>query len=77
MAKIIFKDSLKNTQIRNFWSQIWAFLFFRKSLELDKFEGTVSKYDNTFLKFYQKKYSDKAYLVEILCSFLFLQNLGI
>ena len=34
---------VKNTQIRHFWSQIQAFLIFRKILLSDKFEGAVFK----------------------------------
>ena len=37
----------KNTQIRNFWSQLQAFLFFHEILQLDKFEGADFKCDNS------------------------------
>ena len=41
---------IKNTQIRHFWSQIQAFLFFREILQLDKCEGVDLKYDNVTFK---------------------------
>ena len=40
----------KNTQIRHFWSQIQAFSFFRKILQLGRFEGADFNYGNTFLE---------------------------
>ena len=44
----------KNTQINHFWSQIQAFLFFRKILKLEKFEDAAFKYDNIVFKFQPK-----------------------
>ena len=41
---------VKSTQIRHLWSQIQAFLFSRKILQLDKFEGGDFKYDNIVFK---------------------------
>ena len=38
----------------NFWYQVQTFLFFRKILQLDKFEGTDYRYDNSFLKLQPK-----------------------
>ena len=40
----------KNTQIRNFWSQLQAFLFFHEILQLDKFEGADFKYNKIIFK---------------------------
>ena len=45
---------VKNTLIRHFLSQIQAFLFLHKMLQLDKFEGIDFKYHNSFLKFQRK-----------------------
>ena len=45
---------VKNTQIWNFLSQILTFLFLRKILQLDKFEGIDFKCNNSFLKFCRK-----------------------
>ena len=62
---IVFLKSLpKNTQIRHFWSQIQVFLFFRKILQLDKFEGADFKYDNSIFKIVGEKYPIKAFLVK-------------
>ena len=62
---IVFLKSLpKNTQIRHFWSQIQVFLFFRKILQLDKFEGADFKYDNSIFKILAQKYPNKAFLVK-------------
>ena len=41
----------KNTQIRHFWSQIQAFLFFGEILQLDQFKGVDLKYGNIAFKF--------------------------
>ena len=41
----------QKSQIRHFWSQIFTLLFFRKILQIDKFEGADFKYDKRFLKF--------------------------
>ena len=49
--KIFLKFQLKNTRIRHFWFDIWAFLFFRKILRLEKFEGADIKYFKTVFKF--------------------------
>ena len=45
---------VKNTQIRHFWFQIQALLFFREILQSDKFEGADFKYDNIVFKFQPK-----------------------
>ena len=54
MTIAFLKVQPKNTQIRHFWSQIQAFLFFREILQLDKFEGADFKYDNIVFKFQPK-----------------------
>ena len=54
MTIIVSKFQPKNIQIRHFWSQIQAFLFFLKILQLDKFEGTGLKYNNIVFKFQPK-----------------------
>ena len=45
---------VKSTQVRHFWSQIQAFLFFHEISQLDKFEGADFKYDNVVFKFQPK-----------------------
>ena len=44
----------KNTQIRHIWSKLYVLLFLFKVLEFDKSEGVDFKYENSYLKFYQK-----------------------
>ena len=44
----------KRKQIRQFWSQIEAFPFFHKILQLDKFESADFKYNNIIFKFLPK-----------------------
>ena len=39
-------------------------LFFRKILQIDKFEGADFKYDNNYLKIMAQKYTNKAFLVK-------------
>ena len=56
---IFFKFKPKNTQIRHFWFQIKAFLFFHQILQLDKFEGADFKCGNSFLKFQSNKKNSK------------------
>ena len=48
------KKKKKTKQIRYFWSQIYAFSFFHKILQLDKFEGADFKYNNISFKFQSK-----------------------
>ena len=45
---------MKNTQVRYFWSQIQAFLFFHEILQLEKFVGADFKYYNIVFKFQPK-----------------------
>ena len=45
-------------------------MFFRKTLQIDKFEGGDFKSDNSFLKILDEKYPNKAFLVPNL-DFLF------
>ena len=47
-------------QLWHFCSQILAFLFLRKILELGKFEGANFKYDNSIFKILAEKYPNKA-----------------
>ena len=54
----------KNTQIRHFQFQIQAFLFFYKSLQIDKYEGADFKYDNSFITVLAKNQSNKGFLVK-------------
>ena len=67
----------KNTQIRHFWSQIQAFLFFRKILRFNKFEGEDFKYDYIFKNFNQKLPREVTSSVPELDIFVILQNLVI
>ena len=73
----LFKFLPKNTQIRHFWSQIWAFFVLRKILQLDKFEGADFKYDNSFFKILALKYPNKTFLVPNVGIFVFSQNFAI
>ena len=62
---IIFKNSTKkSTQIRHIWWQIYALLFLLKVFQFDKFEGSDFKYENGYLKFYQK-HPNNAFLAQI------------
>ena len=40
--------SVKNIQIRHFWSQTLAFLLLHEHFQINKFEGADFKYDNSF-----------------------------
>ena len=44
-------------------------------LHLNKFEGADFKYDNSFLKFYPKKYPNQAFLVPNLGIFVFFSEI--
>ena len=48
---IIFNYQPANTHIRNFWSQIWGFLYLHQTSQQNKFEDAVFKYGNIILKF--------------------------
>ena len=50
-------------KFRHFWSQIQEFLFFRKILNLDKFEGADFNYFNSFCKILAQNYPHEAFLV--------------
>ena len=63
----------KNTQVRHFWSQIYVFLFFRKILQLDKFQSADFKYGNSFLKFQPQNTQIRHFWSQIL-GFLFLHQ---
>ena len=67
----------KNAEIRQFWSQIWVFLFFREILQLEKFEGADFEYGKSFFKLLIQKYSNKAFLIPNLSVFVFSQNFAI
>ena len=72
---IIFKILAENAQIRHFWSQIeTVWIFFRKILQMDKFESADFKYDNSFLKILAPKHPNKAFLVPDLGIFIFSRN---
>ena len=69
---ILFKNSnKKSTKIRHFLSQIYVLLFLFKVFQFEKFEGSDFKYENSYLKFYQK-HPNNAFLVPNLRSFVFL-----
>ena len=75
---IIFKILAENAQIRHFWSQIeTVWIFFRKILQMDKFESADFKYDNSFLKILAPKHPNKAFLVPDLGIFIFSRNFAI
>ena len=72
---IIFKILAENAQIRHFWSQIeTVWIFFRKILQMDKFESADFKYDNSFLKILVPKHPNKAFLIPDLGIFIFSRN---
>ena len=51
MTIVLFLKFLpKNRKIKNFWPQTLTFLFFRKILQLHKFESGDLKYDNIVSK---------------------------
>ena len=52
-------------------------LFFREILQLDKFEGTGFKCDNSFFKILAQNYSREAFLVPNLGIFIISQNFAI
>ena len=64
----------KNIQIRLFWSQIKAFLFSCKVLQLDKFEGPDFKYDNVVFKFQPKNTKNTVSIFEYVIKQYFVQN---
>ena len=53
----------------HFWYKIWAFLFFRKILQIDIFKGADLKHDNTF-KFWPKN-TQVTHFISNLCVFVF------
>ena len=61
---IVFKSSLKNTQVRHFWSEIEAFVLFSEILQIEKFEGDDFKYGNSFFIIVPKKILNQAFLVK-------------
>ena len=73
---IVFKFQPENTQIRHFWLQIYAFLFFREVLQLDKVEVADFKYDNSIFKILAQKYPNEAFLIPNLGSFREVLQLG-
>ena len=60
-----FKFQYKNTQIRHFWSEIYAFLFFHKILRLGKLKGADFKYDKIIFKFQPENTQIKHFLSQI------------
>ena len=54
----------QNTQIRHFWSQIYAFLFFRENLQIGIFEGADFKSNNSFFLILAQKYPNNGFLVK-------------
>ena len=55
MTIFLFKFQPKNTQIRHFWSQVYAFLFFHEILQLDKFEVADFKCGSSLFKIPNKQ----------------------
>ena len=51
--------------------------FFRKILQMGKFESADFKYDNSFLKILAPKHPNKAFLVPDLGIFIFSRNFAI
>ena len=64
----------KKTQIRHFWSLIWALSFLRENLELDKLDGVDFKYEHTFSTV-QPKDPNRVILVPSLFFVLFWMKL--
>ena len=50
-------------------------MFFRQTLQLDKFEGADFKYDNSFFKILAQKYPHETFLVLILGILIISRNL--
>ena len=61
---IVFKLHSKNTETRDIWCKIQAFLFLLQILQLDKFEGVYFKYDNIYFQILAQKYQNTAVLVQ-------------
>ena len=55
---------VKNIQRKHFLPKIFAFLFFHKILQLDRFKGADFKYDNSFSNIIAHKYPNKAFWVK-------------
>ena len=51
MTIVFLKLSPENTQLKDFWFQIWAFLIFRQIFKVDKFDAADFKYKNTAFQF--------------------------
>ena len=64
----------KNTKIRHIWSQIQAFLFFHKIVQLRKIEGTDFKRDKIIFKFQPRNIQVNHFLIQIKV-FLFLHEI--
>ena len=73
MAIQFFKFQIKNIYIRNFWSQILAFLFLHKILQLGKFERADFNHDNNLLRFQPKNTQIRQFWSQIQ-EFLFLHE---
>ena len=65
---------IKNNQITYFWSQILAFLFLHKILQLDKLKSIDLKHENSIFKTLAQKYPNKPFLVPNL-GILFFQKI--
>ena len=59
---MVFKIASQNTQLRHFWFQIREFLCCHQTLQLDKFKGVDSKYNNGFSEFQPENTQIKHFL---------------
>ena len=60
---IIFKFQPKDTQIKHFRSQIWAFFILHLTLHQEKFKDADFKCDNIFFQIPAQKYPNMVFLV--------------
>ena len=73
---IVFKVVAQKQPNKAFSVPKFAF-FFRKILQLEKFDGDDLKFDNSFFKVLAQKYPNQAFLVPNLGIFVFSQNFAI
>ena len=61
---ILFSNSSPKIHNSDIFGPKFRHFFFRETLQIDKFEGTDFKYDNSFFKILAQKYPVKVFLVK-------------
>ena len=74
MTKVFSKFYPKYTQIRHFWSKFQSNLYFRKILQINKFEVADFRYGSSFFKI-QPKNTNKKGIFEATFRHFFRKNL--